>query len=661
MAVRICQSDGCRNHIPKGSRVDRLYCSDVCRDRESKRRKRVRDAYDLGVRPGEQTGGDTVAWLEAHPQVVDALVCGEITRNRVGGMLGMTGAAVGTALTEVLRRASDRKAAATWSPSPDAVAMIGGDLDWPEPGNVRAVEGWATDMTERFVAFRNAFFTTPRGPYLTEGFHRRWIRAILISLATGGRQMILSPPRHGKSELLVHFCVWLIQVNPNIRIIWIGGNGEIAGDMTSAVKNTLADNLELRKTYLAPGTDYVPPVRSSKPWGSTKFTVNTRTVDSKAATMVAVGRQGKILSRDVDLLVCDDIEDFDSTESEAVRGQTRSWWFNTVESRKEEHTAWVTIGSRQHPDDLYNYLLDDAEWNTIVDSAHNPDCGIDPHTVDAHVACMLFPRLRSYAWLEGKRRTAENQGLLANYEMVYLNDPRPEGHVIYSAEAIRNSYNPSRGLGVFTLEDDSGNTRGLRLVAGLDPSSTGYQAGFLWGYDPDTKIRYMIDSDNRQGGGIAQAMALMVRWYETYGCAHWVVEDNGFQRAIRMDEKIREWANRAGVFIEGHQTQGQNKNDPLFGVGAMARLYDASLVDLPYGTDEAREKTVAYTRQMLTFTDVAYKYKRTNRKTDILMASWFPQKVLRRWEKEYQAEMDVDYEPSYAGFEMSEITDLGGI
>lgn len=63
-------------------------------------------------------------------------------------------------------------------------------------------------LLEHFLAFRGRWFRTPRGrPYLTPPFQQRWVEAILRALVTGGRQIILSPPRHGKSELLIHVCV----------------------------------------------------------------------------------------------------------------------------------------------------------------------------------------------------------------------------------------------------------------------------------------------------------------------------------------------------------------------------------------------------------------------------------------------------------------------
>src|SRR5690606_41257821 len=80
-------------------------------------------------------------------------------------------------------------------------------------------------LVEHSLAFRGRWFRTPRGvAYLTPPFQQRWVEAILRTLVTGGRQIILSPPRHGQSELLFHVCVWLIVLFPNLRILRVGGH-----------------------------------------------------------------------------------------------------------------------------------------------------------------------------------------------------------------------------------------------------------------------------------------------------------------------------------------------------------------------------------------------------------------------------------------------------
>ena len=170
---------------------------------------------------------------------------------------------------------------------------------------------------------------------------------------------------------------------------------------------------------------------------STEFTVGTRTVPGiKSPTMVAVGKGGKILSRDCDLIIADDIEDHSSTMQPASRENTRNWWTTTLSSRKEEHTAMIVIGSRQHYDDLYSHLLDNESWETTVEEAHDTACTKTDWNEEDHKDCMLWSSKRSYKWLMDRKRAAETTGGRAIYEMVYLNVAIPEGLSLFSREEI---------------------------------------------------------------------------------------------------------------------------------------------------------------------------------------------------------------------------------
>ena len=157
--------------------------------------------------------------------------------------------------------------------------------------------------------------------------------------------------------------------------MWVGGNEDIAKNAVGAVLDHLENNELLNEEINGPGEKFQPKIRSGKSWSSGQFTIGTRTVTGiKSPTMVAVGKGGKILSRDCDLIIADDIEDHGTTIQPSAREQTRQWWTTTLSSRKEEHTAIVVIGSRQHPEDLYNFLLDNLLY--LYFQIHNLYLGI---------------------------------------------------------------------------------------------------------------------------------------------------------------------------------------------------------------------------------------------------------------------------------------------
>jgi hypothetical protein len=306
----------------------------------------------------------------------------------------------------------------------------------------------------------------------------------------------------------------------------------------------------------------------------------------------------------------------------------------------------VVIGSRQHPEDLYNFLLENQEMQTIVEEAHSSECVLPEDEVKLHKKCMLWKSKRSYKWLLSRRRAAETTGGKAIFEMVYLNKAFVDGITMFDIDDIDECRDVNRVVGHIPS--------GTHLVAGLDPASTGFQACVLWAANPETGMMYLVDIENEEGGGILQAKDSIKKWYEMYGLAHWVIEENGFQKAIRQDKDIKDYCARQGVYLEGHQTQ-KNKFDPIFGVGSMKQLFQEKLISLPYGNAESETKSNIYRRQLIYFSTSASRGK--SYKSDVVMASWFPMRVIRRLQKERIAEIGLDYKPSFGEWDISEVNE----
>ena len=628
---KLCYAGGCHRVLPKGRSK---FCSDRCSNRIKMQKKRAKDKgiewkqedkkLSIPSKNVESRRG------KVYNDIVESGLAEEILKEKntltdVAKILGTTVAAVSMAYNAYIEDLETKAAQDKW--------------ELPQV---------AEKSLESFSKFRNRYFQTETGePYETPEFHIKWINSILDAIENGDQQMILSPPRHGKTDLLIHFAVWLICTKPNIRILWVGGNEEIAKNAIGSVLDQLESNELLIEEICGPGPKFKPTTRTGKSWSQSGFTVGTRTVTGiKSPTMVGIGRGGKILSRDCDLIIADDIAVLTSTMKPASRENTRSWWTTTLSSRKEEHTAMVVIGSRQHYDDLYSHLLDNESWKTIVEEAHDTACNLPDWNEDEHLDCMLWSGKRTYKWLMDRKRAAETTGGRAIYEMVYLNVAMPDGLALFDRVEIEECRDQKRDIGHIP--------HGTRLIAGLDPASTGYQAAFLWAYEPVENKLYMVDMNNSLGGGIPQALDIIKEWWLKYNLSHWVIEENGFQKAIRQDTSIREFASKHGIFLEGHETF-KNKFDPLYGVTAMRPMFQEKNISLPYLSFQAQEKVNLYTSQLVYFSSAKNKSKTVGTKTDIVMASWFPMRAIRRMQKERFAELGYDYNPSFTGYETSNI------
>jgi hypothetical protein len=628
----ICIAEGCRKKL-KGKQ--RKFCSSTCQKRQFARDKRhnkqpevkpinIERKSDEGDYASVRRGQYYRAFVSEG--IAEQVATGDMTVVAAASLLGCTPATVSRMLAAFKIDSRNEIEAEDWELSADAQRAL-----------------------ENFSDFRQRYFRTELGKkYDTAKFHTNWINNIIDSIDNGKELLILSPPRHGKTELLIHFAVYQICKNPNVRIMWVGGNEDIARNALSAVLDVLDTNEELRQDFCPPGQNFKPDNRSGKQWSQNQFTVGTRTVAGiKSPTMVAVGKGGKILSRDCDIIIADDIEDHQTTMQPGARASTRQWWTTTLSSRKEEHTAVIVIGSRQHPDDLYNHLLESDNFTSIVETAHDLTCEIPEIAEDEHTDCMLWPSKRTYKWLMSRLRSAESTGGRQTFEMVYFNQAYVEGTQIFTMNVIDQCMRPDLVLGQVY--------KNLYLVAGLDPASSGYQASVLWGIDQYRGELYLVDLENRRGGGIRAALDQMAQWLHDYDCRHWIVEENGFQTAIRQDASIKEFTLRTGITVQGHMT-GKNKHDPLYGVGAMADLFEDKRIHLPTGDGESSSKVQKYRQQLLYF-DGKPVSKRNKEKTDIVMASWFPMKVFRRMQKEHAADVGLDYNPSYGDFKMTEMNE----
>jgi hypothetical protein len=499
------------------------------------------------------------------------------------------------------------------------------------------------EMADAYNLFQERFFEVAPGmTFIVKPFHRAWIKALIRSWLTGTKEMILSPPRHGKSEMLVRFVVWAVAMDPNVRVMWVAANEDVASIMLGAVKDHLENNEELIRFVLPPGDVFAPGRNKSRPWsGSEIKIVGMNILGQKSSTMLALGLRAKVLSRDVDILIVDDLEDFDSTREPSGRLYGRNK-FAEIGTRKEERTAWFFISSRQHPEDLaHNFLESGSQqgWNIQVSSAHE-DCQLDPDLIEGHDqnGCVLFPEVRSYRWLLEKKHEMDELGLPGAYEMRYLNLPRPTRGLIFRVETIRElCLDRSRDIGIAGIPPG-------RMIGGLDPASRGTQAGFAWLWTPE--MLYMIDLETQEAGGFEGALRLMTDWDIAYDLKDWKYEDNSQQIEFFRDPRLAVLSSKTGISVKPYQT-GKNKQDPELGISAMAPLYHGGKINLPYGTSEARRKVNAFLRQLENWTTEG---KRNRAKTDIRMASWFPFPSILRWGRDVDAiESSLGLESSYPG------------
>lgn len=453
--------------------------------------------------------------------------------------------------------------------------------------------------------------------FLTPAFHQEWASAIDDVVGSGDRLLLLAPQRHGKTELLIHYCVKRIIEDPDVRILWVSKTADLAEKAVGYIRQLLEHEQSLLE-LLRPGNLYRPGFKTGLPWTNGEFTVATRTKILKSPTMVALGAGGTILGRDADLIILDDPQDRQRSMSATNRQRDAEWFFTDFMSRKEENTGVAFIMSRQHTDDLPGRILTDHtdQWRVSLYQAHDPACTIPESDKDDHYSCVLWPDVRSFEWLMGQKKANP-----AHFARNYMMQPETDTMTFLSATDIEDR--KDQGY-------PAGSHPGGRMVAGIDPASAKPTAAVLWCFR-DGK-RFLVDAVMASPGtkGVRE---IVKTWANEYGCRRYVLETNGYQGQALHDDTLRELARSVGASMVPHHT-GVNKNDP--GSGVVAMLHALSNEDGPYvlptGGDRAvRDRLEQLYRQWLIF-DPDHANAR-NQPDDLTMASWFPQIEMDRMDK----------------------------
>ena len=658
---RDCQNPRCKKWIPLSKNISAKYCTKACSQSVRNERVRKKKMISRKERDWEETASESEHRVKSgvYNRMVKAghaqqIVDNTMTASASAHILGVTIAAVSRAMGAYRKQLAIDEKASEWVMADKIAALVpSADLDrLTELGGGRLKGAEKREYKRLFKAavkafwkFESRYFTigSKADMFVVKSFHKKILKGLLRTFIHGERLLVLTPPRHGKSELVLRFVGWLMVMYPNIQVLWVASNSKLAVIMTRKLKGVFQYNLKLRKEMLPPGGRFGD--KHAPKWAEDEFILYTRTNHTlKSSTFTAIGSTGTVAGRDADWIGIDDLEERKTVNTSDLRQKSREKHAEIME-RKEGHTGVCTIASRQHPDDIPNHLLGmegEKAWNTLVFPAHDDACNLDPDTVelyDTHQDCMLMPEVRDYAWLMDEKTNIELMGLPGRFPLRYLQKAVPVEGIIFDIPLIKEiCLDPSRGLG-----PPPGITG--RMVAGLDPAPRGTQAGFGWLWTEETT--YMVDLEEAVGGSVLGAVDIMERWLSAYNLTDWIHEDNSGQiDAWKHVPSYRKLMMDSPVNIKPHTT-GQNKHDPQFGISSMAAWYHSGRINLPYGTPEARRKVNILLRQLELWTTDGLTGKG---KTDVKMASWLPFPRMQRWQYEADdVELVLVSDQSYPG------------
>lgn len=206
-----------------------------------------------------------------------------------------------------------------------------------------------------------AYFASNILGYQVERHHQR-----ILSQITGSKKTLdLAPRGFGKSTIGdIGYCLWRIAQNRNIRILIVSNTQGQAEAFLREMKYHMEGNTRLLELFGS--------FRSDK-WTESELFVSGRTISAKEGSLTALGASGAVISKHFDIIIADDVADFENSRTELQRKKLSEWYRTALLPTLEPHGELHVLGTRYNPNDIYQELIDSRQYSAQIERAIQPD------------------------------------------------------------------------------------------------------------------------------------------------------------------------------------------------------------------------------------------------------------------------------------------------
>lgn len=220
--------------------------------------------------------------------------------------------------------------------------------------------------------------------------------------------VILEPRGHAKTTWANSiYLSYLVSKHPNIRIGLISNTATQANAFSRAVRMTLMANHFQHELF--------GNLTGAHKWNDTEWIQKDSALHGTPyLTMYAAGTGGPLISKRFDLILCDDILDEENSATPEAREKVDTWFWKTLKPCLAPGGSIIVVGTRWAEGDLYQQLIEDKKWPSLVRGA----IIYEPDDDQKRRPRALWPEYWSLEALEAERRDMGS----AMFACSYLND-----------------------------------------------------------------------------------------------------------------------------------------------------------------------------------------------------------------------------------------------
>lgn len=172
-------------------------------------------------------------------------------------------------------------------------------------------------------------------------------------------QLVLLPRDHGKSRHIAYRVAWELTRDPTLRILYISSTSNLAEKQLSFIKSILTS--EVYRKYWPEMVN--PDLGHRRRWNATEIEVDhpaRKKENVRDPSIFCAGLTTNIVGMHCDIAVLDDVVTNDTAYSQEGRNKVQSQYSLLSSIEGADAREWV-VGTRYHPKDLYNDMLNMRE------------------------------------------------------------------------------------------------------------------------------------------------------------------------------------------------------------------------------------------------------------------------------------------------------------
>ncbi len=163
---------------------------------------------------------------------------------------------------------------------------------------------------------------------------------------------------HNSQTLSVGRVLFELGRNPNTRVVIVSNTVTQAQKLVKSIAGYIQRSDELKEIF--------PKLKPNAmgPWTLSQLAVE-RKGQPKDPSVQATGVHGSIVGARIDLLVLDDVLDYENVRTPGLRDDLWDWVHSTLLGRLTHHARVISVGNAYHRDDLLHRFERNPIWHTV--------------------------------------------------------------------------------------------------------------------------------------------------------------------------------------------------------------------------------------------------------------------------------------------------------